>query len=83
MNHFNTLVISTASFGFVLITVIISSIVVLVILIRAKSKLQDELRRSQASALYDEIGVPPSIIDSTKNVAYATAIKKTESLSKF
>ena len=75
--------IPAASVGFVLIALVISFVIVLIILIRAKSKLQDELRQSQASALYDEIGVPPSIIDSTKNVAYTSTVKKTESLTKF
>ena len=43
----------------------------IIMLIRAKAKIQQKL---QQATLYDEIGIPPSIIDSSKNVAYSSTI---------
>ena len=62
-----------------MLIIIISAlaIVVIVSLAIARSKVKTELRRLQAKAnvLYDEIGLPSPIIDSTSNIAYASVTK--------
>ena len=62
--------------GFVIAAIIATFAIITFILIRAKSKVQEELKQCKASALYDEIGMPPSVIDSSKNVAYIPTIKR-------
>ena len=59
----------------VFVVVLIIFITVTVVLIKAKSKLQEELQQARATALYDEIGNPPSIIDSNKNIAYVSTVQ--------
>ena len=64
--------LSIVALGLVITSVVlIFLIVVIVFLIRAKAKLQQRL---QQASLYDEIGLPPSIINSSKNVAYSSTI---------
>ena len=50
-------------------------IVVVIILVRIKAKLQVNLRQAAANALYDEVGIAPSAINTSMNVAYSTAQK--------
>lgn len=62
--------------GLVIAAIIATFIVITFILVRAKSKVQEELKRCKACALYDEIGIPPSVIDSGKNVAYISTLER-------
>lgn len=79
VRHFNlVLAVSVGVIGSALVALLISLVAVVVFLIKARSKVQDELQRLKASAIYDEIETPPSVIDSSKNVAYASTLKKTE-----
>ena len=64
--------LSVAALGLVIISaVLIFLIVVIIFMKRAKAEIQQRL---QQVSLYDEIGLPPSIIDSSKNVAYSSTI---------
>ena len=64
--------LSVVALGLVITSIVlIVLIVVIILLTRAKAKIQQKL---QQATLYDEIGIPPSIIDSSKNVAYSSAI---------
>ena len=64
--------------GLIIAAVIAIFIVITFILVRAKSKVQEELKQCKACALYDEIGIPPSVIDSSKNVAYISTVKRVD-----
>ena len=68
--------LSVGLMGLVIATFTATFAIVTFILIRAKSKVQEKLKQCKASALYDEIGMPPSVIDSSKNVAYIPTIKR-------
>lgn len=61
--------------GLVIAAVVLVFVIVIIVLARAKSKLQEELKQTKTIALYDEIGIPPSIIDSNKNIAYVSTKK--------
>ena len=64
--------------GLVIAAIIVIFTVITFILVRAKSKVQEELKQCKACALYDEIGIPPSVIDSSKNVAYISTVKRVD-----
>ena len=68
--------LSVGLMGLVIAAIIATFAIITFILTRAKSKVQGELKQCKASALYDEIGMPPSVIDSSKNVAYIPTIKR-------
>ena len=70
-----TLAVSISLMGLVLAILVLMFVAVTVILVRAKSKVQKELKRTKTNALYDEIGIPLSIIDSKKNIAYVSTVK--------
>ena len=63
--------------GLVLIAIISTLTTTIIILARAKSKVQMELTELQtrANVVYDEIGMPPPVIDSNKNIAYVSVMK--------
>ena len=67
--------------GLVFLAIISTLIITIIILARAKSKVQLELKELQnrANVVYDEIGsMPPSIIDSNKNIAYVSVMKNSQ-----
>ena len=64
--------------GLVIAAIIVIFTVITFVLVRAKSKVQEELKQCKACALYDEIGIPPSVIDSSKNVAYISTNKRVD-----
>ena len=68
--------LSVGLMGLVIAAIIATFAIITFILIRAKSKVQEELKQCKACALYDEIGMPPSVIDSSKNVAYISTVKR-------
>ena len=73
------LVYTISSVGLVFTIIITSLITVIVFLVRARSKVQMELKQLQmkTNVLYDEIpGMSPSFMDSTRNVAYDCVTKK-------
>ena len=70
--------LSISLMGLVIAAVIATFTIITLILVREKSKVQEELKRCKACALYDEIGTPPSVIDSSKNVAYVSTIKRVD-----
>ena len=70
--------LSIGLMGLVIAAVIVTFTIITLILVRAKSKVQEELRRCKAFALYDEVGTPPLVIDSSKNVAYVSTIKRVD-----
>ncbi len=70
--------LSVGLMGLVIGAVVVTFTVVTFILVRAKSKVQEELKQCRACALYDEIGIPPSVIDSNKNVAYISSLKRVD-----
>ena len=59
---------------FLFVATVITLVAVIVAVIRAKSKIHKELQLAKASALYDTIETPPSVIDSNRNVAYVSAM---------
>ena len=67
--------LSISLMGLLLVAISATFIIITFILIRAKSKVQVELKRCKASVIYDEVGIPPSVIDSNKNIAYISTIK--------
>ena len=72
-----TVSLSLVALGLVVTSVILIVLVIMMIfLTRAKAKVQQKLKQATASALYDEIGIIPSIIESSSNVAYSSAINK-------
>ena len=64
--------LSLVALGLV-ITLIVLIVLTVVIIFLTKTKVKIQ-RKLQQATLYDEIGIPPSIIDSSMNVAYSTAI---------
>lgn len=72
--------LSIGLMGLVTAAITIVFTIITFILVRTKSKVQEELKRYKVSALYDEIGTPPSVIDSSKNIAYISAIKDDKSM---
>ena len=73
--------VSVGLVGLVIAAMVVTFTVIMFILVRAKSKVQEELKQSKACALYDEIGIPPSVIDSNKNVAYVSTLKRVDEKS--
>lgn len=53
---------------------IFTFIVVIIILTRAKAKVQNNLKQATSNAVYDEIETFPAVIDSNKNVAYSFTV---------
>ena len=51
-------------------------LIVIISLVKAKLKIQKQLEQVKANALYDEIpGIPDSVIDPDKNIAYDIKLK--------
>ena len=73
--------VSVGLMGLVIAAMVVTFTVITFILVRARSKVQEELKQSKACALYDEIGTPPSVIDSNKNVAYVSTLKRVDEKS--
>ena len=70
---FFTVIISLLGFTLVVAAVIFT--IALICVLRAKAKIQEELQQARATAVYEEIGIPPSTIDSSKNIAYMSTRK--------
>ena len=73
--------VTITSMALVFVAIISTLITMIIILVRAKSKVQTELKdlQNRTNVLYDEIGsIPTSIIDSNKNIAYVSVMKNSQ-----
>ena len=68
-------VIISGLFGFTLVIAAVIFTIALVCVLRAKAKIQEELQQARATAVYEEIGTPLTMIDSSKNIAYMSTRK--------
>ena len=59
-------VVISGLLGFTLVVAAVIFAIALVCVLRAKAKIQEELQQARATAVYEEIGTPLTMIDSTR-----------------